>query len=271
QYDLDNLGEYINNKVQKSLEPLDNLGARISSDVQRQLAPLHNLGARINSDVQRQTAHLNGLGSRINSDLELQLAPLENLGTTIQEQVEKGLEPVRILESIIKVKFGTDGTTIATFNPGARRFIIRDGVVYECGGSISESDGSCSSDLQRLQFDKNEDFCYSTSKSIINGWYCIASTGSTTMSYINGKITCKGSNGTPSLLIKGDDYNELCKNVATSANYKYFTTRSLQHIGDGLRCSGNNPQICTYSETLRNRNNIVNSSGGTIIFSSFNK
>ena len=43
------------------------------------------------------------------------LGSLDNLGSTISQQVYEGLRPVREMQTKFKIKFGEDGTTVATF------------------------------------------------------------------------------------------------------------------------------------------------------------
>ena len=43
------------------------------------------------------------------------LDSLDNLGSIISQQVDEGLRPVREMQAKLKIKFGEDGTTVATF------------------------------------------------------------------------------------------------------------------------------------------------------------
>ncbi|EFA06439.1 uncharacterized protein LOC663458 [Tribolium castaneum] len=236
---------------------LENLGANINREVQESLKPLNNLGATITQRVNKEIEHVRQLPSR-----------LDTLGETISQQVYEGLRPVREMQSRMRIKFGTEGgTTIATFQDN-RQFIIRNGVMYTCGGQISQETGACSGSLKKATLNNEKDFCYANVNTIINNYYCIGN-GNVNTGYVNGKIYCSSNDGSKTLLISEQDYRKQCGNVANSVTYKYFTSRKLGDHDSGVHCTGNEPKIvCTMTENRQNvGTNVVQVNGGSYISS----
>jgi hypothetical protein len=228
---------------------LEDLGDRISKSVQQRLKHLDNLGDRINANVQMQLRPLDNLGASISTNLQTQLRPLDNLGASISQQVHEGLRPVREMESRFKIKFGNGGTSVVTYSPSGKKFVVRNSALYVCDGTISETTGSCSGNLKRATFKTKKDFCYANVNSVINNWYCVGG-GSVSAGIVNGKVFCNSNDGSPTLLISSDEYKNLCADVAISATYKYFTQQKLGEHGSDVQCSEGLPQVCTMSENL---------------------
>ncbi|XP_044265582.1 uncharacterized protein LOC123011927 isoform X2 [Tribolium madens] len=233
---LENLGTNINRQVQESLRPLNNLGVTITQRVNKDLEPVRQLPSK-----------------------------LDNLGYTISQQVYEGLRPVREMQSRMRIKFGTEGTTIATFQDN-RHFIIRNSVMYTCEGQISQENGSCSGNLKKVTFNNDKDFCYANVNAIINNYYCIGN-GNVNTGYVNGKIYCSSNDGSKTLLIPEQEYKKLCGTVANMVTYKYFTSLKLGDHDSGVHCTGNEPRIvCTMTENRQNiGTNIIQVNGGSYI------
>ncbi|KAJ3652460.1 hypothetical protein Zmor_018421 [Zophobas morio] len=251
-----NLNRDIQQRVRQSLSGLDNLGSTISQQVQQNLAG-------INPSVSNSANYANPRGTVYEHEVYENtpqatvqfnkksggfgnLGSLDNLGSTISQQVYEGLRPVREMQAKLKIKFGEDGTTVATFKD--KQVIVRDGVFYKCEGTISEEDGSCSGTLRKSSFESKKDFCYANINTIINNWYCISSGGGVSSGIINGNMYCNGFQNNPTLLISREDYRNLCGNVGYPVTYKYFGTHPIGDHSSDVRCSGGTPYTCTYTE-----------------------
>ena len=128
-----------------------------------------------------------------------------------------------------------------------RQYIFREGVMYECDGTIVETDGSCSGTLRKPAFGRKEDFCYATVSAVVDNWYCITTGGGVNFAYNNGKGKCESTDGRPTLLVSAEDYKALCESRAYPVTYKYFTEELDDH-GSDVHCSGERPYVCTLTE-----------------------
>lgn len=128
--------------------------------------------------------------------------------------------------------------------------------------------GTCSGNLIPFRFTKSEDYCYKNSKSVINDQVCLTDdSGGLSISVVNGKLECRNRSGRPTVIMSTQEYLNMCKKVAKSADYKYFTTKSFENPGNKLDCRQNNGKVvCYYSEDSLSQfpssNNIFVGNGG---------
>ncbi|KAJ8962711.1 hypothetical protein NQ318_001108 [Aromia moschata] len=244
----------VNLDVEIDFDDLHNLGQRITDRVNRELAPLQNLGARIAASVDQDLEPIrNGkLDRDIRMNVNRQLAGLENLGQQIEQNVYQSLEPVRAREIVARMKEGRGGTTIAVNSPGGKTFIVRDGTMFECQGSISSENGECSGTLTPFKINKNEDYCYlKNNYAIINNQICL---GSSSISIINNHIECVSSTGTPALLISLSEYEKMCQELSQTVEYKYIANINdplhveIPNKNRHIKC--NQPNICMFTESF---------------------
>ncbi|XP_063923917.1 uncharacterized protein LOC135138028 [Zophobas morio] len=183
---------------------------------------------------------------------------LDDLGAQISRTVHENLRPVREMEFRFRMKLGKQGTTVATFPD--RQYIFREGVMYECDGTIVETDGSCSGTLRKPAFGRKEDFCYATVSAVVDNWYCITTGGGVNFVYSNGKGKCESTDGRPTLLVSAKDYKALCESRAYPVTYKYFTEELDDH-GSDVHCSDERPYVCTLTE--EENSSLMRSTGST--------
>ncbi|KAJ3652458.1 hypothetical protein Zmor_018419 [Zophobas morio] len=237
-----------------------NLNRDIHQSVSRALSGLYNLESTISQQIQQNLAgiipHVSNSANNDTNGGFGNLDSLDNLGSIISQQVDEGLRPVREMQAKLKIKFGEDGTTVATFKD--KQVIVRDGVFYECEGTISEEDGSCSDTLRQSSFESQRDFCYANINTIINSWYCISPGGGVSSGFINGEVYCNGFQNNPTLLISAEDYRNLCGDVGYRVTYKYFGTDPIGDHSSDVSCSSGTPYTCTYTE---DRNSNLGNSG----------
>ncbi|XP_018567164.1 uncharacterized protein LOC108907831 isoform X2 [Anoplophora glabripennis] len=198
----------------------------------------------------------------------IDLSGLDNLGEQIQQSVYEGLEPVRALEITTRMKNGVGGTTIATHLPEGKKFIITNNQISQCDGSVSD-DGKCSGSLTPFKINEKKDHCYNRQGfSLVNNYICI---GASTVSIVNGQISCTNRFGTPALLITLEDYRKLCEGISTSVEYKYIANpQDSKHVeipnkNKYVTCSNNQPGVCVFTET-----NAIPNSNANIIINSYN-
>ncbi|CAH2007848.1 unnamed protein product [Acanthoscelides obtectus] len=197
---------------------------------------------------------LDGLGESISSGVHNQLKPLDNLGQQIEQNVYQALEPVRALEVTSNMKSGVGGTTIITYLPSGKRFLIQNSAWSKCEGAIDDNTGQCSGRLVSYEGKDLKDNCYHrTSYSIINDNICL---GANSVSIINDQIICRKADGSPAVLMKGEDFRRLCQGVADTAIYKYIANeQDMNHVpipnpNRYVKCENNQPGVCVFREKL---------------------
>nr|CAI5851879.1 unnamed protein product [Callosobruchus analis] len=198
---------------------------------------------------------LDGLGESITWGVSNQLKPLNNLGQQIEQNVYQALEPVRALEVTSSMKSGIGGTTVVSYLPAGKQFIVQNAVMYECeGGTIDGSTGQCSGRLMPYEGKDLKDNCYHrTSYSIVNDNICL---GANSVSVINDKIICRKADGSPAVLMKGEDFRKLCQGVAETAVYKYIANeQDVNHVpipntNKYVKCENSQPGVCIFREKL---------------------
>lgn len=133
-----------------------------------------------------------------------------------------------------------------------KQFVFKEGKAYHCVGSIGYS-GKCDGTLEPYTIKNNTDFCFiRNSFSTINDYICV---GATSVQIINNNVRCHNMDNSPVLVMKRDEYVNMCKNLSQQAEYKYFADpNNPNHIqipnnNKYVQCSNNEPNVCIFTES----------------------
>ncbi|KAJ3647328.1 hypothetical protein Zmor_019212 [Zophobas morio] len=156
-----------------------------------------------------------------------------------------------------KMTKGIDGNTVATFHPSGKVFIVQNGNLYKCSGTISETNGQCSGSLHKFQKKTFVDNCYTNDYPKIRGHACVTSDSQPIyMTYYSNKILCE-TDSYHAMSMKLDRLTALCSRKALSASYKYYPDGPVDE--PGFHCDQKSMQaVCVYHEDLLESNDANN-------------
>lgn len=155
-----------------------------------------------------------------------------------------------------------------------KQFIVKEGKIYTCLGTISNK-GQCDGKLETFTRKNNSDYCfYKDNFSVVNDKVCI---GATSVQVINNEVSCKNSFNEPVLVMKRDEFQNMCKELSQSVEYKYIADVNnpfhvkIPNHNKYVSCSNNEPNVCIFSESsnLFGSNVMIQNNVGTTFGNTF--
>lgn len=97
-----------------------------------------------------------------------------------------------------------------------------------------------------------EDYCFIRNNfSVVNDYICI---GATSIQVVNNNVQCTNLDNSPVLMMKKEQFENMCKSLSQSVEYKYIADPNnplhvkIPNPNKYVRCSNNEENICVFTE-----------------------